>query len=484
MADKLKAGGHIRVSLEDKSTGERTTLWEGTNAVTQFGKELFLATSASLRMNFLTTIGAGTRLACTTFGDISGQGYYYPSVTGTGLACYLLNLDDETKNSLTPASRAVSLIDGYSLNSDKLVGYGSLARTSSSATEGVVAIPDGDLLVDPTVSARAWRFPAGVATGSFNTIQIGAHFGLNTTTPNWTRGGTVWSGLSVNDIVISDQIQAQGYYLRPGVTKNGEVITKDTEILVGDGTNSVKSRIVYDFVAGTMTYLTSDDVRYDLDLADASFPQYIVGDYLCCVMTYPTVVKMSTWTSTTLATSNLYGKSFFIKDGYVYFATGSSSIFAYNIETGARDSSKNITFSSLGLPSGWSNYSNVSIQNWGGDHASGKYFMQNYVSIREAYGVVCTDYKDMVGTTIEVIPRLPKSSSLTIGGEVYILTNDIGDYSDFTYARTVSGANYVLGKGLWFTKTWGSLLSYRVLDSAITKDADKEIVINYWYQFV
>ena len=484
--DKIKlAHGAIRISLEDKKTGERTTLWEGDNAVTQFGKELFLSTSAAMRMNYPLGIGAGSRLPVTTFGSYGTS--YYQNVSGSGLACYLLNLDDTTKNGLTPASHTLSVLDKMSINEDTLTGFGVEARTSSSAKEGVITIPDADLVCNPAVSARAWKFPAGISSGTFNAIQIGASLGLNTTSPSIQRGGVIWSGMSENDRVIADNVTAEGYYLRPGIKKNGQVITTDTEILMGDATENKKSRIVYDFVKGTRTVLATDDIRYDLDLGYPKYPQYVVGDYLIMISgtnAYPVRIKMSDWTSTTFYSNNPTGYSLFVKDGYLYFPQ-STSLYAYNIETASRDTSKTISYSSLNIPSslvGTQNFGYVHVQNWGNPD-SGKYFVilkkSDYLSV----GVVCTDYSDVEGTALDLIPRCNDCCNVQIGDEVYLMTSNLQGQPDLYYTNTINQQNFYMGYGLWFSKTWGSLISYRVLDSAITKDADKEIIVNYWYEF-
>lgn len=486
MKEKMKTCGHIRISAEDKVTGKRTTLWEGTNAVTQFGKELFLSTSAAMRMNFPLGIGAGSRLPVTTFGSYGTS--YYQNVAGSGLACYLLNLDDATKNGLTPSSHTLSVLNKMTIDESTLTGFGVEARTSSSAKEGTVTIPDADLVCNPTVSARAWRFPAGISSGTFNAIEIGASLGLNTTSPSIQRGGVIWSGMSENDRVIADNVTAEGYYLRPGITKNGETITTNTQILMGDATENKKSRILIDFVSGTRTVLATDDIRYDLDLGYPKYPQYVVGDYLIMISgtnAYPVRIKMSDWTSTTFYSNSPAGYSLFVKDGYVYFAQ-SSSLYAYNIETATRDTSKTISYASLNIPSslvGTQNFNCVHVQNWG-NPGSGKYFVNFYKNDNLSVGVVCTDYTDFEGTAIDLIPRCGYCCNVQIGDEVYLLNSNLQGQPDLFYTNTISQQNFYMGYGLWYSKTWGSMISYRVLDSAITKADDKEIIVNYWYEFV
>ena len=488
MNDKLKACGKIRISVEDKKTGARTILKEYDNAVTQFGKELFLSTSAAMRMNYDLGLFAGNRLSCTTLGQVNSNSYY-ASQSGAGLACYLLNLDDGAKSALTPMSHSLSLVDGYGIKDDVLVGYGCNARTSSSAKEGVITIPDADLVCNPTVSARAWKFPAGIASGTTNAIQIGASLGFNTSSPSHLRGGSIWSGLSEADLAIADNVAPlNAGYLRPGIKKGDIVVTGDTEILIGDATNSLKARIVYDFVKGTKTILSADDARYDLDLGAKNISQYVVGDYFCYVSAadnHPYIVKMSTWTPTVLATSNFTGRNFFVKDGYLYCAVNSTStMHAYKIETATRDSSKNVAISSLGLPSNFgSSYNNLSIQNFG-EPESGKYFICVNGGNNATFAVICTDIYDVAGTTVDIVGLCPVCTNVKIGDTVYLFATDIQSSVDVTYSNTINTQQFLMGRGLWFSKTWGSMISYRVLDSAISKPEDKEIIVNYYYQFV
>lgn len=477
MSDSLKLKGFIKI-FEIDAEGNKTLVDEINNSVTPLGKRLALADSMGTRVKYAAFNTEGVLSVHSSLGSWQqNPSEYAQNTSEEGLCLYLLNLSADQKAALTSSSTLLPIYNSdFSLNGDVITGYATSKVTSSSAKEGVSATTALDCqhnLTNTDVVLQAWRFDAGIATGTYNTLAIGT-----ATHSNAFSGLSVWKTLDFYTPLISGQLLPYGFYLRHGVTINGTQFTSDTQWLLGDPTSPSKARIILDFATNTKVALDPSDPRYDYPLGVGYMSQVITDEYLFYSPTVLNTVRVTLSSGETSTLSlNSATPSLLYYNNYIYKAYGSSNLRAYNPSTLASVSSGNITFSAMNIP----NYSSGNVIrccNYG-DYFLVANFTQNVAFI-------CSDLTNVGDSLIEMLPFIVDACVYDINNSRYFLTSyDSGKYPDLRYMGSPTSASTTIQSayGLRICETAGNMISYAFRSEAYEKTAEKGIIVEYGYTF-
>lgn len=478
MSDTLKLKGFIKI-FEIDAEGNKTLVDEINNTVTPLGKRMALADSMGTRLKGAYYNTEGLLSVDSTIGKWSqNSSQYSPSTDEKGLCLYLLNLSEEQKATVNSSSVLLPIYDSnFALNHEIITGYATSKVSSSSSKEGTAPITALDCqhnLTNTDIVLQVFRFDAGIATGTYNTLAIGS-----ATHTDAYSGMAVWKSLEFYSPLINGQKVPEGYYLRHGVTINGVQFTSSTQWLLGDPTSPKTARIILDFATNTKVALDPSDPRYDYPLGIGTFPQVLTDSFMFYNTTFSNCKKVNLATGEVSDSSlNSASESLFIHNGYLYKAYSNSNLRAFNPQTMSAVSSANINFSAMNIP----NYaSGNSIRVGSFDETS--FLVSNY-SNGEAF--VCTDLTNVGGSLIAVYPMIKSSVTYEINGVRYFVRGyESGYTNDLQLISSPSSTSSILNtnRSLAICETAGNMVSFAFRSAPYEKTAEKGIIVEYGYRF-
>lgn len=478
MSDTLKLKGFIKI-FEIDAEGNKTLVDEINNTVTPLGKRMALADSMGTRLKGAYYNTEGLLSVDSTIGAWSqNAGQYTQNTSEKGLCLYLLNLSEEQKSTLNSSSTLLPIYDSnFALNDDVITGYATSKVTSSSSKEGTAPITALDCqhnLTNTDVVLQAFRFDAGIATGSYNTLAIGS-----ATHSDAYSGIAVWKNVEFYSPLISGQKAPEGFYLRHGVTINGIQYTSNTQWLLGDPTSPKTARIILDFATNTKVALDPSDPRYDYPLGTGVMPQVITDSYLFYNTSVNLTKRVTLETGAVSEISlNSASESLLYYNGYLYKAYGTSNLRAYNPQTGSAVSSGNISFSTMNIPE-YTSGNSIRV----GSFDDNSFIVVNTTT---AVAFVCTSLTDVAGSLLAVYPMVKQAPTYEINGTRYFVRGvETGYTNDLKFISSPSSTSSTLNtyQSLAICETAGNMVSFAFRSESYEKTAEKGVIIEYGYRF-
>ena len=480
----MKLRGKIKFITEEN--GIEKVLEEVENSVT----ELYEENVAAFGIEGL-YCGMGAIEAGQTF--LSTPTPYYPTTAvnygrnkNYNICAYFLNLPEATKTALTKKSKTLPLYTStYEIDDSVIVGYATGTYTATEAKQGYIDAVKGTNLINSRRHTVRFKWDVGVMNGEYNAVVIG----MNVMTDKY-NGICLYRGIESNNVILGETASG-GYMVGPSVkSSDGVVYTSDTEILLGDSTETKKARKVLDLVSGEETILESTDHRYDFPLHVAHLPQLTVGNYLVFANDLSSVHKMDL--TTKAVTSLATGSGMFLYNNYLYVRYNATTFRAYTTDTLTYTSSANLTLANMNIPEEFTAKISTSGYYMGITSVGNKYMVYLWKSKTLAdvldKCLICTDPTDVANSIVEILPQVNTQNAVEINGEMIFFAKEvvsplyIGGFG--TYA-TDSSTTAVQKRGVKFSKNslCGNLFSFKTFDTPKTIETDKPTIIEYSYTF-
>jgi hypothetical protein len=404
---------------------------------------------------------------------------------------YLLNLSQAERAALKKTSHLLPIYDGsFEIDESKVVGYAN-AYPVVSGKKGYTQPLETDFLVNYRRHGLMFKWDADTISGTYNTIAVG----MNVMNSNRFAGICMFMGLESNNQAIGEAAPS-GYILRPGVkTADGSlVLTADNEILLGGSDSTQTARKVFNLTTGVITLLEATDPRYDFPLYPSRFPQIVCGDYLVVEKSQGNIYRLNLKTKE--ETSIGQGFGCFMYNGMLYIRYNATVFRAYNPETFALDTSKNISVSDMGFPAEFlenvSNYymrvTNISdkfLVSFGRSFTTSG--MDSFNDTQKA--IICTDIMNVSGSIVDIVPNVNTGCCAEIAGVYYFFNNFIPN--PFTYRSTYrfpDGAGSYKdfrqeGAKVCRSGMYGNLFSFHTYDKDQEIPQGKDLKLEYYYTF-
>lgn len=474
--------GFVEIEVVNKKTGVSKV--SKTNNITDIGKLLFLATSASLQMMSPSQIGRGAlslESSFSTLRNTSGT-LQIPLNVGnvdTGLNLYMLN--SGVGDVLTSQSRYLPVlgVDGR-VDQGKLVGFANYRHTPSTPKEGVIDRNRDEHLMMSNAVVQRWRFDSAQANGTFNRLCIGA--GVHTQ----MRGGfAISKGINPIDGRVTAVTQFTGY-MRPGVPG----FTSDQEILVGQAT----ATHVFNLVTGVLTQLEVGDVRLGISLGGSESNQVFHNGHLYYGSGGQEIMRLNVATRQAVLVGFTHpSPSLFRVRGsniirWQHWSSPASTFAGYNMDTLASvaDLPYGSQSNSFGYFSSTPNFANASV----GNDADGNYITQRVNNSNLLQNITFTDLANIQGSVIEIRPTGVRSVNeyvvpLAQGSKkVNLWSGAVRDFGWTSTPHPLGASDLSTQSSLHFSENWfGDLISYVDLQAPITKTVDDVLFVSYGYRF-
>ena len=479
--DSLSFKGRIKVWQDNKPISEAV------NTITLLWQELVASLGIDPLYGWGSSIEAGQSFAITQYP--TNDSYFDTQNIDKLVTVYFLNLSQVERNALSSNSNHLPIFNSTGeIDTDKVVGYATFKTSATGTKEGYVQTLEGVDLINPRIHGCQFKWDAGVASGTFNCIAVGANVMVDRFT-----GYRTGRGIEFNCPVLGETV-AGGFYLRPGVKSadGSVVITGDNEILIGDATDVDAARKVVNLVTGEVQNLDSTDSRYGYALIGADNMQMVVGDYL--LYTNPTSLVSKNILTGTTKTVDSSGYGAFIYNGYLYAPYSGTAIRAYDPTTFSRVSSADLTSDGIGIPTEFQQDS--SSQRLFITQLNDSKFLVACLPTpsadKKAYApkaFLCSDISNVSGSFIETVPALSGIGCFEVNGEVWFTSSLVpltlldGQYM---YYQSSSGSQVqVQKKGIKLTKQgyYGNMLSFKTYDEDQTLDAAQATYLKYTYSF-
>ena len=516
MSDGIRADGFVVARLSDKNGVNKSEVINGYNVITNIGKKAYFNTFGSsmyLTYSPSCSIGRGSVIqGGFSFSDSSKyvQTRYMPCLL-------LLNLTEEQKMQLnvnTTMPRFMYNADFTGYNQDIIIGIGT--PYYAEGTNNKMGTPESDHMgsehsATTSSSIMKYIFPAGVATGTFNTVMI-AYFDVNS--QYLTNGVSATKSLN-----ISGGYNYRGsncFAIQPDVTG----CTSKSEIILCDASSDSRTPYKkYNFVTGELSNI--DSSLSSIKMPSGSAPQlrvtkedgtfdrlYYFLDSATSggnVPVYYADLLTGTWGTSTYVYS--YNSTLFFKDGYLYTkASQEGTFYAYDPFTFSNDSSKNFSISESDIPKFWDtsssytmeysriqNTANTVVQSSSGVWTQPNYLINRcdidnpYQSIYSFSGVVVSSLTDIKNNIVNILPALTSHTNYctyTKNDTEYmlLLQSNIRDYARGDEVNVEINQNSFptyTTNGLFYSDCAGSVLQYKIEDSDITKSDEQVLEVIY-----
>lgn len=499
MTDNIKAFGELEIKIYDKNYNLKR-VYKSKNQITNAGFDLGF------------TRGLGTLLK--TGGDLFGQLYTIDSFMGyryanqyrtneSALNIGLLNIGN-SKNNLNMSSSIANFYNSEFNSLDNVIGYAGINLTPSGNKEGKLSFSRGQSVAAGYTRSIGWEFPVNVAGGTFDVAVLTSNGILNTPYP--TVGGVAtYKCIDKVNVFDSSFVSMSTAYCPPGVTG----VTSNSEILLNFN-NGVSDKWKYNISTGEITQVEDGTPFFtpiDINIDD----WFIEGTYLYTITHASTSAKVKVWDITTQtqidsfsvsAQSNTYAEhyKFLSYNGNVYVTMNSindSSSATRRCWTLSKGSSGFYSSATSGtsiqetigitLPSGLP-VNQVAIGNYGG----------NYIVYIGDTGVIVSDITNIQSSIIDVVPFVYPSvvgygsGFISIGAPgandgQYTGTSTINNTDSLWLVNGTGSSNTVSlfesGIMLMTNKHWGTMTSYFIFSSPITKSDDEIMTAGWVYGF-
>ena len=531
--DGIKLQGFVEIELISTKDNVRRTY---KNTITKGGKQYILDKSVG-RMLEMAADAFGMPVCSNVLAKV-GTNSNYPVSGGQNfqnraITNVLLNLGSEATG-LSETSTYINVFESTLTTASKVIGYANNnVVPTSNGKEGAIDYTKGEYVIDPYAVCKRWKYDAGVATGTIDTIAMMPASCIKTNNGDGVQFSKCLD--KINQQYVNYVSMSTGF-LPPGITgytANDEVLLNYTQ----DG----KSKHKFNLTTGVVTDLADTDpffvIGNGLNGMSGVCDIKLIGQYLYVldqlsitgqsvqprVTVYDTAASMAKKAqfSCTYIQKYEYMSSFkFLYYNNVLYVTNySHQVVAGRAKIWTLSKGANAWFSSAGtaaqnynaictLPSGMTaDY--VAFGNYGSN-----YIM--YVASRlpgvgdfkytgyKAIGYVFTSMADIGGTIVDIVDGINPNSIpyaagtnlgwLRIGFDLYNTDfesyfGDTYDYTDKTKIVTNNSTAVTMStqdRGVFWTadKWWTNVISFVKLQTAITKQDTDIMYVSYGYKVV
>lgn len=532
--DGLKLQGFIEIELISTKDNVRRTY---KNTITKGGKQYLLDKSAgrmlemaadafgmSVCSNVLAKVGTNSQYPVS-----GGQNFQNRAITNV-----LLNLGSEATG-LSETSTYINVFESTLTTASKVIGYANNnVVPTSNGKEGAIDYTKGEYIIDPYTVCKRWKYDAGVATGTIDTIAMMPASCIKTNNGDGVQFSKCLD--KINQQYVNYASMSTGF-LPPGITgytANDEVLLNYTQ----DG----KSKHKFNLTTGVVTDLADTDPFFvigdNLNSLNYVTDIKLIGQYLYVldnvitsgtqyvqprVTVYDTAASMAQKAQfyCNSLTTYEYPRSakFLYYNNVLYVSTYTDTVRAGQAKLWTLSKGANAWFSSASaaatnfaaictIPSGMV-AANVAFGNYGSN-----YIM--YVSSRldgvtdysntgyKAIGYVFTSMTDIGGTIVDIIDGInPNSICYSAGTNLGWLrigfdrwntnyASTFGDTYDYTDKTKIVNNNSTAvtmntqAAGVFWTadKWWTNVISFVKLQTAITKQDTDIMYVSYGYKVV
>lgn len=531
--DGIKLQGFIEIELISTKDNVRRTY---KNTITKGGKQYLLDKSAgrmlemaadafgmSVCSNVLAKVGTNSQYPVS-----GGQNFQNRAITNV-----LLNLGAEATG-LSETSTYINVFESTLTTASKVIGYANNnVAPTSNGKEGAIDYTKGEYVIDPYTVCKRWKYDAGVATGTIDTIAMMPASCIKTNNGDGVQFSKCLD--KINQQYVNYASMSTGF-LPPGITgytANDEVLLNYTQ----DG----KSKHKFNLTTGVVTDLADTDpffvIGNELNSMSGVCDIKLIGQYLYVldqlsintqyvyprVTVYDTAASMAQKAQFSCTKLQRYeymsSFKFLYYDNVLYVNNYSHRVVAGRAKIWTLSKGANAWFSSAGtaaqnyndictLPSGMTaDY--VAFGNYGSN-----YIM--YVASRldgvtdfsytgyKAIGYVFTSMADIGGTIVDIVDGINPNSIpyvagtnlgwLRIGFDLYNtnFASYFGDTYDYTDKTKIVNNNSTAvtmdtqEAGVFWTadKWWTNVISFVKLQTAITKQDTDIMYVSYGYKVV
>lgn len=481
----MKLRGKIRVSTD------ACVLSDVENTVTGLFEDLVAAGTVDHLFVGSQPIELGRMYIAHNTPNLNGSNSSFTVSPYSLFTVYLLNLSQAERAALKKTSHLLPIYDGsFEIDESKVVGYAN-AYPVVSGKKGYTQPLETDFLVNYRRHGLMFKWDANTISGTYNTIAVG----MNVMNNNRFAGIAMFMGLESANQALGEAAPS-GYILRPGVkTADGSlVLTADNEILLGGSDSTQTARKVFNLTTGVISILETTDPRYDFPLYPSCYSQIVCGDYLVVEKSQGNIYRLNLKTKEETSIGSGFGC--FMYNGMLYLKYNTTLFRAYNPETFALDTSKNLSVSNMGFPAEFlENVSNyyMRVTNLGSNYLV-TYCKSFTVSGMDQFNdtqkaIVCSDIMNVGGSIIDIIPNINTTLGVAIGGDYYFFNNYIPN--PFTYRSTYrfpDGAGSYKdfrqeGAKVCRSGMYGNLFSFHTYEVDQEIPQGKDLKLEYYYTF-
>lgn len=519
------------------------------NTITNGGKQFLLSKSAGAMLNMSADIFGQTVVSnLITKTGINGN-YAIPvrqSRKDRDITNVLLNLDENTLNSLGVSTSFVNIWNSNFTDKDKVVGYASSDLSpTGDGKEGFLDYCKGEYLVDPFTVCKRWKYDENTANGKVNCIAI---------MPGSILDNPGGDGIKFSKCIDKINTQADTYlsmskgFLIPGIPG----YTSNNEILLNFSRDNI-NKWRYNIGTGEITSVPDTDNFWVYDNSNA-YTAVIMTDmqyidnflYVLEILPYGSrydnvavkVFDPANGMNQVASFNCAYAANYEYKVKASIFKVGNDIyISATNYDTAGTDVNKlwklnkgsggyatSATaykdFSTLGItvPNGLK-LSNIGIGRYGDNFVlfnsvklydnigTSKAVVQAGTIGCKCVGYIFTDITNPFGTIIDMIPGITPNEvlfatnsvkgTLRIGFDKYNTSQYFGSDYDLEQGKTVvmnnkSATNTATitanttTEGLYLTldKWWTNIISFVKLNTPIDITSEDLLFVSYGYKIV
>ena len=534
--DSLRIEGFVQIELVNKNNKVKRVYH---NTITNAGKKLMLDKSAG-HMLQVSADAHGRMMAMGNIATMAVDNYNgYTGKLATnkrGLTNVLLNLGSSAQSGLTAATTYLNIWDSTMSSRSKLIGYANNAVVvpSGDTKQGVIDACKGEYCLAGDTIAKRWYYPAGVASGTIDTICM---MGADALASYKGEMLGVMKCLDKTNNQASDYVNNSTGFLIPGVPG----YTANDEIML----NYNGGRWKFSLTTGEMTAVAAEDPFFVFvnprNVLGGCCDMRVIGNYLYVLYfpaanpsyeIYMKVYDIQNGMNNVGTYSKVIGSQMnpdyiksckFLKLGNEYFMT----VVRYNGDSYITSQVKAVklggSYSWLSFDTVYNDYSYftnlvapsgipagmLGFSDWGANYIMwmGAGDITNEVCNYTCgvVGLIFTDITDPGGSIIDAVYCSDMSvlfsaganqgvlgisyrinNSYTAGGNWYSTDNEDGKVRLFSNASS-SGASYDLYSSGLFLSMWGwwsNILSFVKLSEAISKGDEDEMYVSYGYRVV
>lgn len=483
------------------------------NTITKGGKQLILDKSCANMLR----IGAdmfGAMYMVNPFTTLYDGGKY-SSYTNC-MTNVLANLGDKASE-LNVDSSFLPIWNSDLTEADKVVGYANnCLNPVNNGKEGILDSSRGEYVLDGQTNALRWKYPEGVATGTFNVIAMMSKSAINDPT-----GGGIQLLKCIDKIntQYANYVNMSTGFLPPGISG----FTANDEILLNFKKDDCE-RWKFSLTTGEVTQVPDSDPFFVITriyYGNCTFQDYYVennylylianrstDDRFCYVRVYDISNDMKYITEFSLSTNAVsYCKySKFLKyNGELYISM-------YNTDDTSYQTSRESPYNLVKLSKG-SNayYSNCSVSNYASAGITLPSGLNIYSTLITNYGddyivngIICSDLNNVVETQKGFMKEWIRGITFSAGSNKGVILIGSGglynsdsisfsknnDYTDYRRIITTNDKTetkiYTTATGIWISLDdwWTNLISFVVLPEPITKGEDDVMYVSYGYKIV
>jgi len=525
--DGIKLQGFVEIEIISTKDNVRRTY---KNTITKGGKQYLLDKSAG-RMLEMAADAFGMSACSNVISKVGtigtnpvsgGQNFQNRAITNV-----LLNLGEEATG-LSETSTYINVFESTLTTASKVVGYANNnVYPTSNGKEGAIDYTKGEYVIDPYTVCKRWKYDAGVATGTIDTIAMMPAACIKTNNGDGIQFSKCLDKINmqyINYTSMSTGFLPPGI---PGYTANDEVLLNYKQ----DG----KSKHKFNLTTGEVTDLEDTDpffvignvydikligqYLYVLDLAKNQMNSYIEPRVRVYDTAASMALKAQVWCEHRVMDEVYRSAKFLYYNNVLYVSIYTDKVKSGHAKLWTLSKGSKAWFSSASdaatsfadictLPSGMT-AGYVALGNYGSNYIM--YVLSRLDGVTDyaktgykAIGYVFTSMDDIGGTIVDIIDGINPNSIcysagtnlgwLRIGFDLYNTdyVSTFGDTYDYTDKTKIVNNNSTAvtmntqAAGVFWTadKWWTNVISFVKLQTPIVKQDTDIMYVSYGYKVV